>query len=288
MRHPLPLATFAVLASLSSLPVVASGQEARERPRFVLQALDLDRDGALSASEIQAAPTSLRALDRNGDGELTPDEMEPPRTDAGASPDELVAQLMSFDRNGDGVLTPDELPERMRSLFARGDKNQDGKLTADEIRQTAQHSGSPNGRHAEPGKASGMMRLDPVLNTLDANHDGVLSAAEISAAAAGLLTLDADHDGAVAASEMRVRRQTPAERTTHVLDEFDTNKDGKLSREEVPDGLRSRFAASDKNADGFLDSAELLEMFGTPQPSASDRNATPTQQPDPQLKGQQN
>lgn len=286
MHHISHLAGVLALASLSGFSVISPGQGPRERPRYVLQALDLDHDGTLSAGEIEAATASLRGLDRNGDGELTPDEMEPLRTDAGATPDQLVTQLMSFDRNGDGVLTPEELPERMRSIFARADKNGDGKLTPDEIRQTALHSGSPNGRHAEPGKASGVMRLDPVLNALDTDHDGVLSAAEIKAAGASLLTLDADHDGVVAPGEMRVRQQTPAERSAHVLDEFDTNKDGKLSREEVPDSLRARFAAGDKNADGFLDAAELLEMFSAPQPVTPDRHATPSPHPGTTPKGQ--
>ncbi len=258
-------------------------QERRERPRPVLLALDLDHDGTLSAAEIQAAPASLRALDRNGDGELTFDEMEPPRAEVGASADAMVKQLMSFDRNGDGVLTPDELPARMQPVFTRGDTNHDGRLTPDEIRTMAQHTGSATGRRAEPGKASGNMRLDPVLNALDADHDGVLSAAEMANAAPMLLTLDANHDGTLEVSEMRVRQQTPAERTEHILDEWDTNKDGKLSRDEVPDGLRPRFAEADTNGDGYLDAAELTRMFtATPQPGGPGSAAAPAAPKGPQ------
>jgi len=269
------------------LCAVAVAQGPREqRPRYVLQTLDADHDGTLSAHEIAAASAALRTLDRNGDGELTPDELEPPRTDAGASPEQLVTQLMSFDRNGDGVLTPEELPERMRSIFTRADKNKDGKLTPDEIRQMAMRTGSPNGHESGPRTASGMMRQDPILNALDTDHDGVISTAEIKAASTSLLTLDADHDGAIAPQEMRVRQQTPAERVSHMLDEFDTNKDGKLSRDEVPDGMRSRFAAADKNGDGFLDSAELLEMSATMQQSRPEGNRDSAPTPDAQPKGQ--
>ena len=39
--------------------------------------LDADRDGAISAGEIGAAANTLRALDANGDGQLTPDEIRP-------------------------------------------------------------------------------------------------------------------------------------------------------------------------------------------------------------------
>jgi hypothetical protein len=43
----------------------------------ILLALDSDGDCALSAVEIANAPTSLKALDANGDGKLTPDEFMP-------------------------------------------------------------------------------------------------------------------------------------------------------------------------------------------------------------------
>src|SRR4051794_40827576 len=41
------------------------------------QALDSDHDGAISAAEIAAAPTSLKTLDKNADGKLTEDEVRP-------------------------------------------------------------------------------------------------------------------------------------------------------------------------------------------------------------------
>ena len=44
----------------------------------VVGTLDRDRDGELSAAEIRGAPGSLKALDRNGDGKLSGDEMHPP------------------------------------------------------------------------------------------------------------------------------------------------------------------------------------------------------------------
>lgn len=50
------------------------------RPRRmdpILAALDLNHDGILSKDEIDAAPDSLRALDKNGDGKLTMEELRP-------------------------------------------------------------------------------------------------------------------------------------------------------------------------------------------------------------------
>jgi hypothetical protein len=47
-------------------------------PRLPLfEALDLNQDGLLDAGEIAKAPESLKTLDRNGDGKLTPDEYRP-------------------------------------------------------------------------------------------------------------------------------------------------------------------------------------------------------------------
>ena len=38
---------------------------------------DTDKDGGLSAAEIAAAPAVLKALDKNGDGQVIPNEIRP-------------------------------------------------------------------------------------------------------------------------------------------------------------------------------------------------------------------
>lgn len=52
-------------------------------PHPLMETLDLDKDGKLSAEEIKKAPQSLLKLDKNGDGELTRDEVRPSRADLG-------------------------------------------------------------------------------------------------------------------------------------------------------------------------------------------------------------
>ncbi|HSI12431.1 MAG TPA: hypothetical protein VK961_10325, partial [Chthoniobacter sp.] len=49
----------------------------------LISVLDADGDGVISADEIAGAAVSLRKLDKNGDGQLTPDEYrpEPPKRD---------------------------------------------------------------------------------------------------------------------------------------------------------------------------------------------------------------
>lgn len=43
----------------------------------LIAALDVDHDGTISAPEMADAPESLKTLDKNGDGELSPEELRP-------------------------------------------------------------------------------------------------------------------------------------------------------------------------------------------------------------------
>lgn len=52
-------------------------------PHPLMEALDLDKDGKISAEELKKAPQSLLKLDKNGDGELTRDEIRPNRPGLG-------------------------------------------------------------------------------------------------------------------------------------------------------------------------------------------------------------
>jgi hypothetical protein len=48
-------------------------------PPPLMQALHVNHDGVIDASEIANAPAALKTLDKNGDGKLTQDELRPPR-----------------------------------------------------------------------------------------------------------------------------------------------------------------------------------------------------------------
>lgn len=45
----------------------------------LIAALDANKDGKIDAAEIANASAALKTLDKNGDGELTMDELMPPR-----------------------------------------------------------------------------------------------------------------------------------------------------------------------------------------------------------------
>lgn len=276
MKHCLCLLT---LTAFFSSGLFAQGGQAP--PRMLLQALDTDGDGQLSADEIAAANTSLLKLDRNHDGQLTPDEYSPKLEDKAASSD-LMSRMMAMDRNGDGVLTRDEVPERMRAMFDRGDTNHDGKLGADEIKAMATTQADPQGRPVGRGNASSM---DPVMDALDVDHDGILSAAEIASAPGGLKALDKDADGMLSVVELRMRQQTPQQRAAHLFDEWDTNKDGGLVKAELPDRMQPMFNTLDLNHDGKIDMEEATTYFATqvqPSQGAADGRTGPTRERMPQ------
>ncbi len=251
----------ALFLSLGFLHGSSAQGPGKQQPRQVLQALDLDHDGMLSTAEIKAAPSSLLVLDRNGDGVLTADEVTERPPNAGASSSELSKQLMSFDKAGKGYLVAEDLPERMQGIFRRADTNQDGKLTPDEIGLIASRQGMPAGPSTAPGRAAGMFRLDSILNALDTDHDGVISAEEIKAASSSLLTLDKNGDGQITPDEMPVRQQTAEERADHMLGEWDTDRDGRVSRAEAPERMAAQFDGIDLDHDGFLSKAELVQYF---------------------------
>jgi len=55
-------------------------------PSPLMQALDTNHDGTLEADEIANASESLKKLDKNGDGKITPDELRPPPPPDGQAP----------------------------------------------------------------------------------------------------------------------------------------------------------------------------------------------------------
>ena len=74
-------------------PHTPGGPEGGRRPPPpIIAALDLNHDGVISADEIAMAPESLKKLDKNGDGQLTPDELRPPRPPGGPRQNEAPKQ----------------------------------------------------------------------------------------------------------------------------------------------------------------------------------------------------
>ena len=82
------------------------------------------------------------------------------------------------------------------------------------------------------GGRGGGMRMNPLMKAIDKDGNGELSAAEIAGAAAALKTLDKNKDGKLSKDELPERMQG-------IIARADTNKDGKLSKDEL-----TKFASS--------------------------------------------
>ena len=193
--------------------------------------LDLNGDGILDATEIQAAPKSLAKLDKDLDGQITSEEVRlsmPSRGPGGARREreseggatvnlveDTVKTLMAFDADGDGKLSRTELPERFQGIFNRGDENKDGFLTPEEIRKVAAAQASPpesarsggrggpdGGRGEGPPRDMNFVRLDPILAVVDTNGDGVLSAEEVRKSADSIRKLDKSGKGTIARDDI--------------------------------------------------------------------------------------
>jgi len=157
----------------------------------LMQVLDIDGDGTLSKKEIGAAAKSLRKLDANRDGKLTPDELQPaeaagmnmggnavPGFGAPGAADGAAGNAADGAANGaagnagfgaagntfggaGGFARPGSgLPLQSNQLMGF-DKNRDGRVTRDELPP----------------------QMQVLLNRLDLDRNGSLDVRELRAAA---------------------------------------------------------------------------------------------------------
>lgn len=94
----------------------------------------------------------------------------------------------------------------------------------------------------------------------DANGDGVITREEFAAARARSFDkLDRDGDGVIRKSDFsRLARFKPeaAQRLQRLIDTADTNRDGRVTREEFIAGPAPMFDRADTNGDGVISKAE--------------------------------
>ncbi len=139
--------------------------------------------------------------------------------------------------------------------------------------QTAENPGRPahHGRGADtpPGKGG---RGNPVIRTLDTDHDHEISAQEIGLAPTVLPLLDLDGNGVVSIDELRPAQTqgtrsrplppegaTPPLRVDPVMFALDANADGSLAAAEIANAAAS-LRALDGNQDGKLTRDELRPL----------------------------
>ena len=177
-------------------------------------------------------------LDSDDSGSLSAEEMTamappPPPQDQAPNTDLADALISALDADGDGAISSDELRNGLTSagssadsnqIFSALDKNKDGTVSQDEL--TASLTPPP----PPPQQASS----DELFSQLDADGDGSISETELSSAlqssdsastsstdtsAALLKVLDSDSSGGVSSDELKAalqagRERPPEEQTT--------------------------------------------------------------------------
>jgi len=141
------------------------------------------------------------------------------------NPADMIKRIKDSDKNNDGKITKDELPEQMQRMFPRIDTNQDGAIDREELavmeKRMAERGqggqrpegqpgqrpeGQPGQRPQNPqGQGRGLPPL-PVLQALDTNQDGEISADEIANAVKALKSLDKDGNGKLTMEELMPAR----------------------------------------------------------------------------------
>ena len=155
----------------------------------LLRALDTDGDGIISMSEMNHAAESLLALDKNNDGQLTHDELFPPHHDRkdGPPPPPRGPKPDNADKP-DKADKPDP---------ADADKDPEKKPDGDGRKPHKPKDGDndKDGNPPPPPPPREDEQRSALVEAIDTNHDGIISADEIAAARANLKKLDMNHDG---------------------------------------------------------------------------------------------
>jgi len=171
-------------------------------------------------------------LDSDNSGNLSGEEMAamapapPPQRDQAPNTELADAMISALDANGDGSISSDELSNGLTSagssadsseVFSALDKNQDGTVSKDELAASL----------APPPPPPQQVSSDELFSSLDADSDASISASELSSAlqagnsststdtsAALLKALDSDSNGGVSSDELKAALQAGRERTS--------------------------------------------------------------------------
>ena len=159
---------------------------------------------------------------------------QPPNRQEGQQPPqrtaaEFISRLRSMDVNKDGKIAKDELPERMQSILTRVDTNKDEvideqelKTLEDRFKGNATQRPQENGRQGERPQGQRPQGQPP--------------------------------------AQAQQGQQRTIGGFIARLREMDTNKDGKISKDEIPERMQSILTRVDTNNDDSIDEKELKAL----------------------------
>ena len=120
-------------------------------------------------------------------------------------------------------------------------------------------AGSAMAASTEPTMPTG----ERAFNFFDGNKDGKLTLDEMKPGAEKrVLRLDADHDGVVTAAEIDAYFNKQIERRKARILSLDADKDGKITEAEVDAAIEALFNGADSDHDGSVSLAEAREKAG--------------------------
>ena len=130
---------------------------------FIFDQLDADKDGKVTAAEMEASRTArVTAADANGDGLMSAEELAAMHlADMSVRASAMAAEMVTrMDTNGDGLLSAAEMAARPgpAQMFDRIDADGDGALTREEAdaaaEKMAERRGDRRPKHRNDGPAN--------------------------------------------------------------------------------------------------------------------------------------
>ena len=148
----------ALVMAQDAAPAAPGGDKAEHHHMMgaggFIKHFDTNNDGKVSKEEFKGPAERFTAMDKNGDGFITADEV--PQGPAGGMHEGFIKR---FDTDKDGKVSKDEF-KGPADMFTKLDKNGDGFITEDEAPK-GPPAGGHGGHHGEHGGANGAAPAAP-------------------------------------------------------------------------------------------------------------------------------